>query len=179
MTRLSRTFLGLAVLLFALGADDATKTFDAEGMTFDVPTAWKDTKPADRMRKAQWKLDPAKGDEDPANLILSTFPNPAGGVEGNVKRWQSQFKDENGKNPEAKTEKVKGKNVEVTRVELAGVYNNPFDPARKAYPHYRLLGAIVIAEDGRSYFLRLIGPEKTVNAAKADFDKMLKTIRVE
>jgi hypothetical protein len=170
---------GLALVASALGADEATKAFDADGMTLQIPSSWKSTKPTDRMRKAQWNVGPAEGDQDPANLILSTFPNSAGGVEGNVGRWRSQFKDSDGKSPEAKIEKVKAKNVEVTRVELAGQYSNPFDPAKKAYPHYRLLGAIVIAEDGRSYFLRLIGPDKTVKGAATEFDKMLKTISVE
>ena len=41
----------------------------------------------------------------------------------------------------------------------------------------RLLGAIVLT-DRTGYFIRLVGPEKTV-AAKIAFDKMLATMKVE
>ena len=63
-----------------------------------------------------------KGDEEPAELVVFAFPGGAGGVEANVKRWQSRVQGQDGNPPKIDTKVVKGKNVEVTRVEIAGHY---------------------------------------------------------
>jgi hypothetical protein len=43
-------------------------------------------------------------------------------------------------------------------------------------PGYALLGAIVEGPAGRVFF-KLTGPQKTVDASKAEFENMLKTLR--
>ena len=74
---------------------------------------------------------------------------------------------------DAETKATKGANYEVARVSIGGTYTDPFS---KAGPQadYRLLGAIV-TNDHSAYFVKLIGPEKTVGAAEADFDALLKS----
>jgi hypothetical protein len=169
---------GVALCFFAAGADDATQTIDAKGMTFLAPASWKSSTPSNKMRRAQLTIEPAEGDKSSAELAVFGFPEGGGTVRQNVTRWENQFKDANGQRPKAKTEKVQGKNTEVTRVELSGEYTDPF-AGKGAQPDYHLLGAIVESGKGTAYFLKLVGPEKTVSKIKPQFDKMLKTIEVK
>jgi hypothetical protein len=160
-------------------ADDA-KTVDAGGLTFATPSTWKSSTPSSAMRRAQLKIDPATGDTEPAELIVFAFPGGAGGVDANVQRWEKTFKDKEGNNPKADVKKVKGQNTDVTRVELSGHYyptTFPGQPKQADHDGYRLLGAIVTTDE-TGYFLRLVGPEKTVTAAKADFDKLVASLKV-
>jgi hypothetical protein len=172
--------LGLtAIAVLALGADDAKQTVDAGGLTFQAPKSWKSTPPTSQMRRAQLTVEPMEGDDYPAELIVYAFAGGAGGVEANIKRWQNFFKDDNGNTPSIETKKVQGKNVEVTRAETHGEYHpaqfggRP-EPARK---NARLLGAIVITDDV-GYFIRMVGPDKTMSKIRPDFDEMLKSFKV-
>jgi len=167
--------LGLALMGLGLGADGPTQTIDAGGLTFQVPAAWKSNPPSSNMRRAELKVAAVEPDKEPAELVVFAFPGGAGTVEANVKRWQSQFKDADGNPPRIESKTVPGKNVEVTRVETAGHYfPSPFPgrPKEPDRPNYRLLGAIVQTGD-TGYFLKMIGPDKTMQAARADFDQMI------
>jgi hypothetical protein len=177
--------LGLAALAAALmlsGADDPKQTVNAGGLTFEAPPAWKSSPtPPAGMRRAQLKVQPVDGDDYPAEMVVFAFPGGAGTVEANIERWRKQFKDKNGNSPEPVTKKVKGKNVEVTRVETAGHYypaQFPGRPAEPDRPDARLLGAIVIG-DGTSFFIRMVGPKKTMNKISSDFDELLSTLKLE
>ena len=178
-----RTFaLGIfAVALTALGADAPTQTVDAGGLKFEAPAAWKSSKPSNAMRRAQLKIAPAKGDEDSAELVVTALNGAAGGLDANIKRWQGWFKDEDGKTAKIETKTVKGKNVEVVRLESSGRYVAPVSPgSSQVYdkPNYRLLGAM-ISSNGTSYFLRLIGPDKTVVEAREAFDAAIASMTTE
>lgn len=131
------------------------------------------------MRRAELTAQPIEGDDYPAELIVFAFPGGAGTVEANIKRWQNLFKDDEGNPPSIETRNVKGKNVEVTRAETHGEYHpaqfggRP-EPVRKGA---RLLGAIVMAGDV-SYYIRMVGPDKTMKKLTPEFDEMLKSIKV-
>lgn len=173
---------GLTVVCAAAAAAfgaDGPQTVDAGGLSFQAPAAWKSTRPESQMRRAQMEIKPDKGDEDPAKLVVFAFPGGAGSVEANIERWRKLFRDKDGNPPKAESKTVKGKNVEATRVELAGHYYPSNFPGQKKEPdreNYRLLGGIVVTDD-TSYFLRLVGPEKTVSAAKGDFDALLGSLK--
>jgi hypothetical protein len=171
----------LALPLVALGADDPPQTITVRGITFDAPKAWASSKPSSQMRLAQLKAPAAKGDAEPAELVLFAFPGGAGGVEANVRRWQQQFQDKDGNPPKIDTEKRKGKNVDVTVVETAGRYVaavTPGSPETLDKPNFRLLGAIVQTPDV-AYFFKMVGPDKTMTDAKPAFDALVKSIKVE
>jgi hypothetical protein len=176
--------LGVSLAVIAalsLGADEPKQTVDARGLTFEAPKAWKSSPPATQMRRAELKVDPMEGDDYPAELIVFAFPGGAGSVEANIDRWQKLFKDGDGNPPRIETRKVKGKNVDVVRAETHGEYHpaqfpgRPADPVRK---DARLLGAIVVTEEV-SYFIRMVGPDKTMKKLTPDFDEMLKSMKVE
>jgi len=132
------------------------------------------------MRRAQLSVEPAAGDDAPAELVVFAFPGGGGGVEANVKRWQEQFRDESGRPPKVESKVVKGKNVDVTRVETSGRYVAPVvpgSPETHNKPNYRLLGGIVQAGE-IGYFIRMVGPEKTMTSARPAFDELLASITV-
>jgi hypothetical protein len=175
------TFGGLLVVLAAsTGADGPTQTVDAGGVEFKVPASWKKSTPRSQMRRAQLSVDPVKGDGEPAELIVFAFPGGAGGVEANVDRWRKMFKDKGGEAAKADVKQVKAGGAEVTRVEVAGHYfpsNFPGQPKQPDRENYRLLGAILLT-DQAGYFLRMVGPDKTVTAARPDFDKLIASLKV-
>jgi hypothetical protein len=172
----------LAVAIMLSGADDAKQTIDTGGLTFEAPPSWKSSPPpGGGMRRAVLTARQADGDDYPAELVVFAFAGGAGSVDANVERWRKLFKDKDGNPPEAVTKKVKGKNVEMTRVETSGHYyparfpNRPAEPDR---PDARLLGAILIA-DGTSYFIRMVGPNKTMHKITADFDELLSSVKLD
>jgi hypothetical protein len=167
---------GLALVALTLAANQTggTQTVDAGGVTFQAPASWQKVQPKSAMRKAQLNVPPTAGDTEPAELVVFVFPGGAGTVDQNVERWRQQFRDASGQAPQVARSAAKGKDVDVTRVEVAGTYTDPF-AGRGAQPNYHLLGAIVELPNA-SYFLKMVGPEKTVAAAKADFDKLIASI---
>ncbi len=165
----------------AAAADDATQAVKAGALSFKAPAAWKAETPSNQMRKAQMKVAPAAGDEEPAELVVTAFPGGAGGVEANVKRWEGMFVDASKNTPKAKVEERKGINVEVTRVEVSGRFvaaMTPGQPGRQDKPNFRLLGAIVMTKDA-SYYFKLTGPEKTIAAASKGFDALIESMKVD
>jgi len=181
-TRIRGLCLGaIATMWIAIGADAPPQTIDAGGMTFQAPASWKSSKPSSTMRRAQLKVDPAEGDPEPAELVVFAFPGGAGTVEDNVSRWQGQFKDKDGKLPKVESKTIKGKNVEVIRVETGGNFvapEFPGSPKLMNKPDFHLLGAIV-QTPSTGYFFKMIGPDKTMAAAEADFDRLITSIVVE
>ena len=175
-------FRPLAVaLLFsasAFGADTPTQSVDAGGLTFDAPAAWKSSA-ASGMRRAVLTVPAEKEGGVSAELIVFGFNGGGGGVDANIERWRKTFKGPDGETPKADVMVVKGKNVDVTRVELAGFYHPTAFPGRPTppdIPDAKLLGAIVMT-DQTGYFIRLVGPEKLIKAATADFDKIIASIK--
>ena len=166
----------------AVAQDDAkepakTRKVEAEELTFAVPESWKSSQPTSAMRKAQITAPAAKGDSEPAELVLFVFPGGAGSVEANIDRWRRQFTDDDGDAAKVETSKLKGKNVEVTRVEAAGTYKDPF-AAGGPKSGYRLYGAIV-QTDQAGYFFKMVGPDATMKSLKADFDAVIASIEAK
>jgi hypothetical protein len=172
--------MALAVLALVMGADDPKRTIEARGLTFKAPESWKAVPTRSPMRIAQLKVEPVQGDDFPAELVVFAFPGGAGTVEMNVKRWQSQFRDADGNPPRIESKTVKGKNVDVTRVETSGRYKPSPLPGVAPEPerdNARLLGAIVVT-DRVGYFLKMVGPDKTMTSIRPAFDEMLSSIEV-
>lgn len=173
-------FAVVAIGLLAIGADEPKETVSVKGIKFDIPKTWKTGKPATAMRVAQFKVDPAEGDTEPAELVLFAFKGGGGSVKDNLVRWQAQFQDKDGKPPEITTEVRKGKNAEVTFAAASGRYVAAVTPgSSEKYDklNWGLLGAIVQTPDTGFYF-KLIGPEKTLKANKPAFDALIKSIAV-
>jgi hypothetical protein len=158
-----------------------TKTVNGGGLTFEAPASWKSARPSSSMRRAQLAIPAVEGDKEDGECVLFAFPGGAGSVEANIERWAGQFRTESGKPPKAEVTKAKGKNTEVTIVNLAGRYVAPIAPGNPETvdkPGFMLVGAIVETPE-ISYFLKVTGPEKTMKAAKADFDALIASMNLE
>ena len=164
-----------------LGADEPLQKIQADALSFQVPPNWKTERPRSQMRKLQMKVEPASGDSAPAEIYLTVLAGGGGGLDQNIARWEGQFAD-GGKPPKAKVETKKGKNVAVTRVELAGTFSGMMGMPGQAKPapqaDTRLLGAIILAGD-TGYFLKLTGPDKTVASISKQFDAMIESISID
>jgi hypothetical protein len=170
----------LAVLGLCLGADEPKKSVDAGGLTFQAPGAWKSIPTRSMMRKAQLQAEPISGDDYPALLVVYVFPGGAGSVEANLKRWQSQFTDADGKPPKIESKTLKGKNTEVTRAETAGHYKPSSFPGVAPEPerdNARMFVAVVTT-DKAGYFLKMVGPDKTMASIRSAFDELISSIEV-
>jgi hypothetical protein len=175
--------LGMAAMtLLMAGADEPKQTIDAGGLKFEAPKSWTSSPPpGGGMRVAQLKVEPIEGDDYTAEMLVYVFRPSAGSVEANLKRWEGWFKDKEGNQPTLQSKKVKGKNVEVTRAETHGDYQPPQFPNRPAEAkrsNARFLGAIVPGE-GATYYIRMVGPDKTMSKLRPDFDALLASMQVD
>ena len=137
---------------------------------YDAPASWTSAPNPSPMRKATFKIPKAGTDTEDAELAVSSA---SGGVEPNVKRWEQQFGD-----AKAKTEARTVNGLKVTIVEIKGKFasGGMMGQPQEPKPNQMLLGAIVDAGD-RQHFFKMTGGEKTVTAARKDFDKFVSTLR--
>jgi hypothetical protein len=177
----SSGLVGLAVSVLLCGADDAKQTVDAKGMTFEAPASWKPSPPSGRMRRAQLKVEPIEGDSYPAELVVFAFSGGAGSLEANLDRWKKQFTDKDGNPVTLENKKVKGKNIDVVRVETSGNYHPSQIPGMAPEPDRKDARMLIgfVATDNASYVLKMVGPDKTMSKISPEFDAALATIKVE
>ncbi|MCE2884260.1 MAG: hypothetical protein LW806_05090 [Planctomycetaceae bacterium] len=150
-------------------ADDPA-ALEVAGLRAPKPTSWVWTKPSMQFRTLQYSV-PGEGDSTKqAELIVSVFVDGDGGpLDANIERWRNQFRVGD-RPPEAKRSTKKIGPLDVELVELAGDYMAMGSPAPKR--DFLQLAAIVQAE-GRNVFFRLVGPTETVEANRANFDKLV------
>jgi hypothetical protein len=154
----------------AASASSAAQPAGPEDIAYDAPATWTSAPNPSPMRKATFKIPKAGGDNEDAELAVSAA---SGGVEPNVKRWEQQFGD-----AKAKTEPRTVNGLKVTIVEIKGKFSSGGMMGQPAAPkdNQMLLGAIVDAGD-RQHFFKMTGGEKTVSAARKDFDKLVASFR--
>lgn len=142
-------------------------------VAYEAPKTWTSAPNPSTMRKATFKIPKAAGDAEDAELAIST----AGGtVQANVDRWAGQF---GGATPTTTTRQVHG--LDVTVVEIKGTFTGggPMMGGGSAPKEkHMLLGAMVNGGDALHFF-KLVGPEKTVTAARADFDRFVGTFKAK
>lgn len=143
------------------------RSFTAGDLKLQIPARWKQGKPANRLRLAQFEIPAAEGDKEAGELVVS---GPFGGSDqANIDRWVGQF---DGEGRTMTTSKGASPDGEYVVVELSGTYKRPIGPPiqgrTEPAPGYRMLGGILKRKDG-NYFLKLTGPDKTVAAAAAEF----------
>ncbi len=144
-----------------------------EDIAYESPKAWQSVPNANTMRKATFKIARADGDAEDAEL---TVTSAGGGVDANIKRWSGQFG-----NAEPKTEVRSPNGLKVTVVEIKGSFasgGGMMGGPTTQKDKYMLLGAVVDGGD-RLHFFKMTGPEKTVSAAKKDFDAFVASFRAK
>ena len=147
---------------------------------YRVPEGWTVEKPTSEMRLAQYKLPKPDGDGEDALLVLYYFgPGQGGTPQANIERWVNQVKQPDGSASQdrARTETLTVNGLQVSTVDVLGNYSGGMsqDSAPKdSKSIYRLRGAIIETPKG-SYFVKLTGPEKTVNHWEQAFNQYIKS----
>jgi hypothetical protein len=144
-------------------AGEATQTVVTGALSLAVPASWKFSEPTSNMRLGQFAV-PGSGGE--AELVVFYFgAGGAGGVRANIERWIGQFAAEGRTTAIAKGSCPSGDYAVVT---CHGTYNQPVGPPirreSKPVPGSAMIALIVPTPKG-DHFLKLAGPQATVEAA--------------
>lgn len=137
-------------------------------LRYKIPEGWTTEKPTSDMRVAQYKLPKAEGDDEDALLALYYFGEGQGGsAQANIDRWINQVKQPDGQpsKERAKTDTLTVNGLQVTTVDVSGNYAGGMSPDSAPANNksiYRLRAAVIDTPRG-SYFVKLTGPEKTIN----------------
>jgi len=175
------TLAGMFALVLTGSAQSQDKkgtSIEVDGLKSVAPAAWKEEAPANAMRVYQFKLPKAEGDDADAELVVFYFKAGSGTIEQNLKRQEAKFEGEDGKKPVIKVEKIKVGTNEATYQDITGTFLSkfpPFDPNAKITKkaNYRQLYVIFDGKNGQYYFT-IMGPTKTIDKHKADFETFLK-----
>lgn len=151
-----------------------------EKLSAPVPDGWTKEKPANNLRKYQFKLPGAK-DHPPAELTIMGESAP--GAEKNFAKWKNTFAAPEGKSIDrtAKTAQWEVPGAKVDVLDVTGTWKfkeRPFDPKSKEMllEDWRVIW-VIVEEKGETHHLRLSGPEQTVNEHAAAFEKWVKALR--
>ena len=152
------------------GPDGDQTKIEVGGLTMPKPVTWVWTAPAMQFRALQYAV-PALGVNAPAaELVFSVFLAGDGGpVDANLDRWSNQFRAGNAA-AESKRSQSTVNGMQVSRVESVGDYMGMGAAAPR--PGYMQLGAIVQAP-GRTVFMKVVGPQATVESNRAAFEAMI------
>lgn len=148
-------------------------------LKFRVPAGWVEEERASTMRVAQYRLPKAPGDTEDASLVLYYFGQGQGGsTTANIDRWIGQMKQPDGTAAKgAKDEQLVANGLKVTTVDVSGTYVAETAPGSGTFnnkPDYRLRAAVVETPNG-SYFVKLVGPQKTVTQWNDSFVSYIKS----
>src|SRR5262249_13769882 len=132
-------------------------------------------------RTYQFDVPKGKDDKYDAEMYITRLAGDGGGAKANVDRWKGQFTAPEKGKVESKSDEMKVGDTTVTYADIEGSYKykkNPFDPKEKEELRagYRLIGVVFPSKDG-TYFIRFLGPTKTVEANKKAFDEWLKGLK--
>jgi hypothetical protein len=187
------TLLGLGMLawLGTAAAGDDKKAEDKKGtiVTIDglksaVPAEWMMEETTSRMRAYQFKVPKVRDDKHDGEMVIFFFgPGQGGSTQDNIIRWKGMFIPPEGKKIDdvAKVTRMKVGDVELSYLDVQGTYkfkDRPFDANAKEErrPDWRMLGIILESKNG-PYFIRFVGPAKTVAHHKNGFDDWLKGLK--
>jgi hypothetical protein len=183
--------LSITLLVAACGGKGATVSIQnaanpasqtAKGdLQFKVPDGWTKEQTTSTMRVAQYKLPKAEGDPEDAQLVVYYFGAAQGGpVQSNIDRWISQIHQPDGSDSKAKakTETTTVNGLKVTSVDVTGTYTAdmaPGVPGKQNQENYRLHSSVIETPKG-NYFIKLIGPAKTMERWDQSVSDFIKSV---
>jgi hypothetical protein len=150
----------------------------AAGLAWSAPQGWQEQKPASSMRVAQFTLPHAPGDAADGELVVYYFGGEGGGVEANIQRWIGQMQHPPAP-PKRETKTVHG--LEVTLLDVSGTYSAAMMPGAAEHrddANYRMRAAVVDTPRG-PYFIKLVGPEKTIAKWASSFDAFVNSLHYQ
>ncbi len=149
-------------------------------LTFTAPPAWTPKAVTSMMRVGEFVLPRAEGDAEDASLVIYFFGGTGGTVQANLDRWFGQIAQADGRQTKdvATTSGRRINGLSVTVFDARGTYVaevTPGSPERFHKPDYRMRAA-VIQTTGGPYFIKLVGPIKTVARWDKDYESFLQTL---
>jgi len=158
----------------------ASKPAPSGDLHFKAPDGWVVEQPSSKMRAAQYKLPKAEGDSEDASLVLYYFgPSQGGPPQANIDRWIAQIQQADGSSSKdkAKTDMMTVNGLKITTVDVTGTYMAEMAPGSGTAhndTNYRLRAAVIETPKG-NYFLKLVGPAKTVGRWEQSYTDYLKS----
>ena len=142
-------------------------------ITLPKPVAWTWVKPSMQFRTLQYQVcNSGPGKVAPcADLIVSVFKLGDGGsVDANIGRWKNQFQNADGSPAEPTRSQRVVAGASVTRVDLKGAWKG-MGMGEAQNNSEQLAAAIELPQE--TIYIRMVGPESTVEAARKDFEAMV------
>ncbi len=142
-----------------------------------APEGWVSERPTSGMRVSQYQLPAAEGDAEAASLVVYYFGAGQGGsVDANLQRWIGQMQTSSAE--KAKTETMTVNGMKVSLLDVSGTYTGG-DMAggggsAQSKPNFRMRAGVIETPKG-AYFIKLVGPQKTVNRWDQSFQEFLKS----
>jgi hypothetical protein len=149
-----------------MAGDVAAPPRPDHGLRWKLPKGWTEA-PAGSMRYATLK-PPVKGKID---VSVTVLPGPAGGELANVNRWRNQI----GLGPLDEAALAKARKVVKSAAGAVSLY----DFAGSGDKGSRMIAGLLLASDGNSWFLKMVGDDAPTAAARPDFLAMLESLRLE
>lgn len=148
-----------------------------ERLMLPVPGEWKKVQPRSRIVEVEFTIPEAKKGVGEGRMTIMAS---GGSLKDNITRWIGQFRTAEGKPLEGvEPKEVKVGELKVTMVDLSGTYRDmprgPFGPATEL-PDHRMMGAIIPTDGEGTYFVKLYGPEETMDKAAKKFKQMIEGI---
>ena len=156
-------------------------------VVFDVPATWTQTESSDtRERRGGYKVPKVGADSEDAELLVLFFGTGSNGDRD--KQWDPWFAQYDGdaKADATRAELRSGAGLAIETFEFVGSYKLNMGPRRPGMTKspvqmvkkdFRMIGAVVKAGERGNWFVRLVGPNETVLAARDPFLEMLKSAR--
>lgn len=153
-------------------------------LAFTAPDGWKTRPAASAMRMAEFILPRADGDTEDGDVVVYYFGASQGGdVEANITRWVGQMTQPDGRASadlaRRGAQTVNG--LPVTTLEITGTYVAEVRPGATEHfnkPGFRMRTAVVKTPRG-PYFVKMLGPDKTIVRWGPSFAAFLDTFRFE
>ena len=158
----------------------ASTTASSGDLHFKAPDGWVVEQPSSKMRAAQYKLPKTEGDSEDASLVLYYFgPSQGGPPQANIDRWISQIQQADGSSSKdkAETDTMTVNGLKITTVDVTGTYTAEMAPGSGTQhndKNHRLRAAVIETPKG-NYFLKLVGPAKTVGRWDQSYMDYLKS----
>jgi hypothetical protein len=153
-----------------------------EIMMAGLPSGWTKSEPTSSMRVAQIAVAPSKGDTEPGEIAIFHFPGSGGSSAANIQRWQSQFTGPKGEpGPDvAKTDTMMVGLLTVITTDVSGVQlaASSMTGEGKDKPNSRMIASVIETPSG-NWFIKAVGPAKTIGDNVAKYRDFLKKAKVK
>ncbi len=154
----------------------------ASDLKLQAPDGWISEQPSSSMRVAQYKLP---GDAGDANLVVYYFgPGQGGSTDANLERWIGQMQQPDGSSSRAKarTETTTVNGMNLTLLDVTGTFSagdmTAGGGSGQAMPNARMRAAVIETPKG-AYYIKLVGPEKTVERWDAGYMAFIKSAQLK